>query len=528
MTYLVPNSPTELGFNEDTYGIWRAYQKYVVERILNTDKKLVVVAAPTGAGKSAIALACGRILAALGKKVSILTPRINLQEQYMGYKFTSGEQLKLATGRANHPCVLEEVDDGTMADTAPCTEGYQCPHSLPTDENDLSTISCPYYRQRSVADEARLRTLNYPMFFNQTGMNKLFSGNELVICDEGHDIDTHILNAAAVTLTPSDFTYLRERHDMVPPKVYQPLLALNPQIVKWAREAIGNVGGKPIDRKQSEIYNKLSKLLFLADGKTTVIEVKMDGRLIRFSPAICEEVAQRVLLGHTRKLVLMSATIFGPEYWADRLGVDREDVEWIEIPSSFPVENRRVHYIPTAMVNHKAWSNEAEMMKVIRGIDWAITRHLPQKGLVHSVSYRLGNFIQANSQYQEIMIVGGGDKLEEFIKTPIGVYVSPSAIEGLDLADELCRFVIFPKVPYLSMDDPVIKVQMELIPEFYTYKAMSSIIQGAGRGMRHEGDSCLTYILDKNFARVYMQTKGMLPKWFVDALDWRKDVPWER
>ena len=121
MTYTVPTSPTELGFNEDAYGMWRAYQKYAVERILNSDKKLIVVAAPTGAGKSAIALACGRIMAGLGKRTSILTPRINLQEQYMGYMFSSGEQLRLATGRGNHLCVLEDIEDGTMADTAPCT-----------------------------------------------------------------------------------------------------------------------------------------------------------------------------------------------------------------------------------------------------------------------------------------------------------------------------------------------------------------------------------------------------------------------
>ena len=116
------------------------------------------------------------------------------------------------------------------------------------------------------------------------------------------------------------------------------------------------------------------------------------------------------------------------------------------------------------------------------------------------------------------MHVGGAEVLEGFKQSAMGVLVSYSATEGVDLPDGLCRFIIFAKVPWLPKDDPVIQLQMEEIPGFYAYEAMSEIVQGVGRGMRHEQDQCVSYILDASFRMLRHQTKGLIPSWFNDAL----------
>lgn len=771
--------PAELGFDPQLYPSFRPHQRHAIDRILNTDKPLVIVSSPTGSGKSLTALSVARKIEELGRKTTILTHRIQLQDQYGGYEFTNGSQVMTATGKRNHPCVLPDVDPSITAETADCNTGYAChlmfgedgPESIPcfaagtrvltadlrwvpietvkTDDylvgfdedrhprgkglrqfkltqvtgtmkrmakairstfedgsvlvatpehrvlaggvdhkwvtigrtacvskpfsvwkekesydagwlsgmfdgegsisflhsnhkyaglnvsvaqnvgpildelrdslirNDfsfgterennprykakrfvisggkaeslrflgsirpkrlLNTLNlalheglslgmylpgvrivakedvgeievfdlqtttstfvaegfavhnCPYFRQRDIANSSSIRVLNYPFFIlnstlNVGSNNELFRPNEILICDEGHVVDTEILNAAAVQLTPKDFTVLRNK-GIARPKFFEPLLSRSPQVVEWAGHALKNYFSED-KMSVDEMHTKQALVgIMHLRGKMVVLDWQMNGNLLRFAPALPEEFAQQYLLSHAKKTVLMSATIFGSEYWAARMGVAESDVEYIEIPSTFPLENRRIHYMPAAKVNHRAWGNEDELMKLVQAIDWAIQRHLPGKGVVHSVSYRLAEFIQANSRFGSLMIVGGADKLQEFIESDMGVYVSPTALEGLDLADNLCQFMIFAKVPFLNLGDPVVQVQMEAIPEFYPYKAMSAIVQGAGRGVRHERDVATTYIFDSNFARLWSQTKHLLPEWWKEALSWWKEVPY--
>jgi ATP-dependent DNA helicase DinG len=217
--------------------------------------------------------------------------------------------------------------------------------------------------------------------------------------------------------------------------------------------------------------------------------------------------------------VLMSATIFSPEYWASRMGVSESDVEYIDIPSTFPLDTRPIYYVPVMQMNNKAWDTPEEITtKMVGAIDQIIAQMLPHKGLIHGVSKRLSYFIRDNSQFKDLMIVGGQEQLDSFKAADSAVLVSYDAIEGVDLPDDLCRFVIMPKVPWLPTNDPVIQVQREEIPGFYNYEAISAIVQGLGRGQRHKDDWSVGYILDSSFGGLYAQTKDMLPSSFKDAV----------
>src|SRR3990167_7174208 len=115
------SSPTDLGF-EAQYDHYWPYQLQTIRKVVETEKKLVVISAPTGSGKSIIALAAAKLLEGEGKITRILTKDIYLQNQYMSYPLGQ----KKGQGRSHFPCVLPWIDAGTTAAQAPCVHGFNC------------------------------------------------------------------------------------------------------------------------------------------------------------------------------------------------------------------------------------------------------------------------------------------------------------------------------------------------------------------------------------------------------------------
>jgi Rad3-related DNA helicase len=101
------------------------------------------------------------------------------------------------------------------------------------------------------------------------------------------------------------------------------------------------------------------------------------------------------------------------------------------------------------------------------------------------------------------------------------VLVSPSMDRGVDLPGDECRAIIIAKVPYPDLGDPQVNKRVYASTDgnrWYAHKAVSKIIQMAGRGVRSETDYASTYILDEQFDRLYTQYKGMFPPWFKEAI----------
>ncbi len=102
------------------------------------------------------------------------------------------------------------------------------------------------------------------------------------------------------------------------------------------------------------------------------------------------------------------------------------------------------------------------------------------------------------------------------------VLLSINFWEGVDLRDDLCRFIIIiPKVPYPDLSDLRNRTRLERGDRiWYELKAIMKIIQGSGRGVRHDNDYCTTYILDSNASWLFKKHMKELPAWFKEALSW--------
>ena len=98
------------------------------------------------------------------------------------------------------------------------------------------------------------------------------------------------------------------------------------------------------------------------------------------------------------------------------------------------------------------------------------------------------------------------------------ILVSSSLIEGADLYDDLSRFQIICKLPYLSLDDLRISKLSKQQPRWYTLKMWARLIQACGRSTRSEKDSSVTYILDAAFNRELSRDTSFIPKYFKDRI----------
>lgn len=146
--------------------------------------------------------------------------------------------------------------------------------------------------------------------------------------------------------------------------------------------------------------------------------------------------------------------------------------------------------------------------------------------VVHNChSYRIANYIKENidPKYQSRLILHDSESrigaLKVFLeaKEP-KVLITPSMTEGVDLKDDLARFVVIVKLPFMFLGDKQIKKRMELDNEWYKWKTALTLVQAAGRGVRHEKDFCTIYIMDSQFNYFLKQNRKFFPQYFVDAI----------
>ena len=113
------------------------------------------------------------------------------------------------------------------------------------------------------------------------------------------------------------------------------------------------------------------------------------------------------------------------------------------------------------------------------------------------------------------------DQLEAFKKSkkPL-VMLSPSFDRGVDLPGDQCRFIIVCKMPYLNLGDKQVAARLKAPggDQWYVFKAIQTLMQMSGRGVRSETDHCDTYILDAQFNGLLARTRQYVPKWWMDAI----------
>lgn len=532
----IPSSPTLLGL---PHLEWWENQREALTKLANSDAKMLLLTAPTGSGKSLLGMSLA--LAWESHKSVILCRSKLLQEQYRA-SFPGVTQM--LTGKGNYPCLLPGVPPGTMVDKAPCNAGYQC---------SLRYGGCTYYDQVQRASMAQVVIANYPVWLLaanlETEMKAKFGKLDTLVCDEGHALvfGDEMDSLSSIELWPktvnkfgfgplyyySDPGYYRAMAGKWLPLAQ---MMLEARKAEWDKEiATGSLSPDKIQELQELRFLSFAfERLFLienpkdwiVDGPRKSSQQPPDGSevekwRVKLVPILGGD-RKKLIYQHSRRVVVMSATLLPTPETAKFLGLDGDYLQ-MEIPSTFPLDNRPVYYWPVGRITRD--TSEALMPALVARMDSIIEGNLPERGLIHATSFTMAQAVMERSRFKKYM-----RSHETRDRTKVAqewlagkgrpILVSPSLHEGLDAKDNSCRWQVILKVPWPDQGEPVWRARLNLDPSLYAYAAASGIVQMAGRAVRSPEDFAVTFLLDGTFTRLYSQHPGFFPKWFTDAVIW--------
>lgn len=516
-----------------------------IERAFNEGYKFVVCCAPTGSGKSFIAKTIGNIAPKPSEEfvdavssyrafkkndadidvcdneppfgAFALTITKSLQDQYRNL-FNDINVLK---GKSNYQC---EIDNNFSVETAPCV-------LINSIKEDCWTKNiCPYYTARRDALTATFSTLNYNMFFSLPNHVKR---KEYLICDEASELEDQLVKQFTCTI---NFDALKRSDISIPPfeaNRYD-------KILRWVGNIINSVAERAEDIKKilhssnvkdpklkaalSARQTELSILMNIQGKLSTLVDtwndseylVETDAKGISFIPLKVDKLAKH-LFDFGEKVVLMSATIIDPKNFCKSLGIT--DFKYIEAESTFDPKNAPI-YSNTKI--RLSFSNLTQNLpKIVKQIAAICEHHKKDKGVIHTHTNYITSYLNNALQGNRFLFREPGANNEKLLNEHYDtneptVLVSPSMGFGVDLKDDLARFQILIKAPYLPMKDVRVEKLLKLDKDWYINKMLSAVIQSCGRGIRSKQDHCATYILDGSIVDCIVKNKHKLPKHFLD------------
>jgi len=499
--------PADLGFSPDTFPNWRQHQRKAIMDIagqLSNSHDIVSMAGPTGSGKSLLACAIAKVL---GLKALVLVGTKQLAEQYE----ESFENIVVIKGRGNYPC--PRFPDLT-ADLAPCTMTEdKCPLKFDG--------GCPYYAAKARAQHANLVVTNYS--YGLAEMNYIGKmARPLIVLDESHrterelmsfiniSINKKVLESAGISLPRlRGFSKWKEWAEAILPRVDTALAKMATQATMFNWDKVSMKTWQKLDRT----YKELSRLTQL---KETWLE-EYHPWSVQFKPVWVKQYAEKAIFSHAEKFLLMSAT----PPMMETLGI--KDYGELEVPSTFPVKNRP--FINRAAVKLNYRTMDSQLPIVVKECDKIIARHarLGHKGIVHSTSYRIRDYILAYSEHSNIMMTHDqkdrSEVLTEFFDSEgPRVLLSPSMSEGVSFDDDKARYQIIVKTPFLSLGDPQVKARSAENRNWYIYEAVTALTQTYGRITRSPTDWGETIYLDGHLNWLRAKYKGYFRKWFLESI----------
>jgi len=335
---------------------------------------------------------------------------------------------------------------------------------------------------------------------------------DLVVFDEGHKTPESLAEFCAVTIVEYEI------EKMIPSVLVPSSTGDLKTWSAWARETapiVARVFEKSDDPKtRTRLAAICRDLIELAnvtmDTKTQWI-YQEDGGRHSFTPVWGSAHCERLLIQDTERVIITSATLLPTV--VDYLGVERDKSEFIDVPSTFPVENRPFIYIPTGVsLTYK--STSSQVRSLVNSYDRVMDLWRGHRGLYHTQSHRLTAQIIGMTRNRKRMIVYGknipgadcetsAEAIEMLKRSPVskGLCVIGAGLkEGIDCPGDLGEWQILAKMPLPNKSsDPVMKARCESIPQYYDDLIVSDIDQARGRIVRSIKDRGYTYTGDGNW-----------------------------
>lgn len=537
----------------------------ICETYLEDPESTLVIDAPTGAGKSLIAMWSAHILKELGNRGYMVTSDLSLQDQYESDFYTYGLRWPSIKGVDNYECSVNGLPF-SLGDCKLKGMGYEQAEKLPCYN------SCEYLQNRRRAIDQPIALLNYSFWLIQRNYVEAkmlqddrpvpFEQRDFVFFDEAHRIDDIIQSHFSPRIEPGLVERMMTLNRFASKQGFQEASYTKNKIQSLVNHMM--VGGKndvftamsEFERilhgfgKVRQVANKMAKKRYgtagvpkdwqtafghfdrlkdvhckVEDYLSLIKEVGIDKMVLdqneHEAKFMCVEeslMINKYLHEKANFKVFMSATIGDPRAFVKIMGI--KNAKFIRMDNAFNYDKSPVVFVNRHKLSFR--EREESLPKVVEIMDQIISKHKGQRGIIHCGSYEFMNYIQSKSKHTFRLMNYENSKqkaevLELFKKKEDAVLMGPSLLEGLDLKDDTSRFQIFFKVPYPSLGDPLIKAKMQTSNEWYDWKTGISIMQGVGRSVRSKDDWAVTYVLDACF-RSLINKPGFFPPSFMERI----------
>ncbi|HKX97239.1 MAG TPA: helicase C-terminal domain-containing protein [Candidatus Nitrosocosmicus sp.] len=547
-----------------------------LDQALKSDYKFIFLEAPTGFGKSAVAVTLARFLGSS----HICTSTKDLQTQY-NRDFPYLSEVK---GRNNFPCIIkEDMGIRESCEYGPCLkdDDFDCLYKTRMSDYDVKSEGtiyenidinkyalkkyydkakehsqlvkiewqpCHYYHQKWISIKSSHTIYNYKYFlsdlFYSSGVNK----RKLLILDEAHTLESEVSSFKNIIFSKESLVRFFPKINLPDNKQTDVetwidfCTGLKEQFTRYVEKSANILGSgdNSQDMHVSEknlidaINYEKNLFTFLEDLRinkenwlvTNITKNEIDNKLsrIKLEPLVVSSYFTDIFDKGSVSL-LMSATILSKENLCKAVGLKNEDVKFIRVDNSdFPIKNRPIYLMNVAWLNARTMSES--LPNIVKVLDNLLSVHKNDKGIIHTTSYSQVQFIKNNLSKENLSRLietnPKFDRNEMILKhaqsTKPTVLISPSMFLGVDLKDDLSRFQVIVKVPYPDLTDKKVSVLKQRNPKWYEWNTILRLIQAYGRSVRNADDYANTYILDSSVSFLLKNGKEMIPKWFSEAI----------
>jgi Rad3-related DNA helicase len=503
----------------------RQYQKALIHgtvQAFQSGKKCVIVTAPTGFGKSYVNAAFTSVTRSF-----YVTPQLALIDQLLADPNLRGRFVEIK-GRQNYRCYYSPQRGVHLGKCE--TEDYPCRERFDV---------CPYWMQKQLALQAPsvLMSLAYMIFEGTTEGSETYLGKRgLLVLDESHNLEEQCLNHVSLKFTPFSVPY-EIYHKFLPSlknvdgRVEMEVLLAD--VAGYLKLILGRLETKTEQNGLSIVEAENKKVierflenyqLYMFSKSEWVWEIRNDQLLLQ--PVFAREFMKDLVWKRGEFYLISSATILDPQEYIKLNGLTdflkEDEIEILEAPSTFPVENRPIIDSTVGLLSKQQWDHN--MPLAVAAIE-EILRKETGNVAIHCHSYRHQRALVANlsRNLRSRLIVHTGkdreEKLQEWMRSRGKVFASVAFNEGQDWKYDICEAQILLKVPFADIGDKRVKRRLELgHRQWYVNQAMLEVIQAYGRAIRAEDDTARFYVVDGSFVSLVKDTWPFIPEWFKAAL----------
>jgi|694.fasta_scaffold00021_115 ATP-dependent DNA helicase DinG len=553
---------------------FRPQQKEAIIDIISAYEEdhngIYLLDAPTGSGKSVIAMLFADFLAFKGNRGYILASDLSLHEQYVkDFKKLQVWNWGNIKGVDNYRCVVND-EKFSVGECKSKGTSYEKAESLPCFKQ------CGYLTSRKKAIKSPVSLLTYPYALiqrnyveqNQQGNGKgsPFPQRDFVVCDEAHKlldiVQSHfspIVSHEIVKKTESliestgdigqkipqvdterlakviDMIYEQEDHGNLLKllKEVTRLLSIAVQATSSLRE------NASIEFLEGSIPSEWLAVFGMADwckdvhckleDYCKIIEqvgleklVKNPGeKSITFNCIDEYYLLQKHFFTKFGFKLLMTATMGSPSDFMRNHGIKK--AKYFKIESHFNWEKSPIIFYPGKKMSTRFLQENLQW--AIDSVTRIVRENSEHSGIIHSGSYELNTKIWTGlpkDVKKRIVLYKGSEEKEIALKImkkkKAMVLMGPSILEGLNMVDDQSRFQIFLKVPYPHLGDKYVAAKLEYSQQWYNWKTSIAVLQGVGRSIRTPEDWAVTHLLDGCFADLMKSAGDQFPPDFKARL----------